>query len=168
MIRAHAKFRLWRHDVEDQSDTAGMMQQSEILSFDSEIWWWEVDMTAIEDRQAIRVAVQDYLDGMIYGQDDKLRRAMHPLCMQAGHFNGQYEFFTREEFIASLKSAEPLPAGTPYVADTISIDMAGDTAVAKVYNECLGTTFTDYLSLIRHEGRWQIVMKSFFDHAHEA
>jgi hypothetical protein len=36
-----------------------------------------------------------------------------------------------------------------------------------VTDDCFGTTFTDYLTLIKHEGRWQIVMKAFFDHAHE-
>ena len=32
-------------------------------------------------------------------------------------------------------------------------------------DDCLGTTFTDYLTLIRDEGRWQIVNKAFYDHA---
>jgi hypothetical protein len=121
-------------------------------------------MATFDDREAIRAVVRDYLEGMIYGQTEKLARAMHPKCMQAGHFDGQYEYFTRDEFIEALGGAAPEKEGTPIVADVISIDMTGDVAVAKVYNECLGTTFTDYLTLIRHEGQWQIVMKAFFDH----
>ena len=45
------------------------------------------------------------------------------------------------------------------------LDGTGDVAVAKVYDECLGTTFTDYLTLIKHDGQWQIVMKAFYDHS---
>lgn len=122
-------------------------------------------MTDLDERQAIRAVVQDYLEGMILGEDEKLRRTMHPLCMQAGHLGGRYEFLTRDEFIASIRSAAPEPAGSPIVADLVAIDMAGDVAVAKVYDECFGTTFTGYLTLIRHEGRWQIVLKAF--HAHD-
>lgn len=33
------------------------------------------------------------------------------------------------------------------------------------YDECFGTSFTDYLTLIKHENRWQIVIKAFFDQA---
>jgi hypothetical protein len=119
----------------------------------------------MSEHKEIESAVTDYFEGMIYGQPDKLRRAMHPLCMQAGHFRGAYEFFTRDEFIASLPPDEVQQPGTPYKAGILSIDITGDVAVAKVTNECFGTSFTDYLTLIRHDGRWQIVMKAFYDHA---
>ena len=122
-------------------------------------------MTERSDRETIEAVVIDYLEGMIYGQRERLERAMHPLCMQAGHFNGQYEFFDRETFIKSLENEELLPPGTPYHFDMVSIDMTGDVAVVKVEDDCFGTSFTDYLTLIKHQNRWQIVMKAFFDHA---
>lgn len=122
-------------------------------------------MVAENEREAIEAVVTEYLDGMIYGQREKLERAMHPLCMQAGHFDGNYEYFDRETFIGSVEGDTALPPGTPYRWDVQSIDMTGDVAVVKLEDACFGTTFTDYLTLIRHEGRWQIVMKAFFDHA---
>ena len=39
--------------------------------------------------------------------------------------------------------------------------------IAKVKDDCFGTTWTDYLTLIKHEGNWQIVMKAFYDHAND-
>ena len=117
--------------------------------------------------QAIRSVVVDYLDGMIYGDDDLLRKAMHPLCMQAGHFREKYEFLTREAFIDALRSDPRLPPGTPYPAEFQSIDVVGDMAVVKVTDTCFGTTWTDFLTLIRHDGVWQIVMKAFYDHVHD-
>lgn len=117
------------------------------------------------ERAAIEGIVVEYLDGMIYGQRDRLESAMHPQCMQAGHFNGTYEFFDRETFIRSLEGEEMLPPGTPYNYEILSVDVTGDVAVVKVVDDCFGTTFTDYLTLIKNENRWQIVMKAFFDHA---
>lgn len=122
-------------------------------------------MATAKDEDAIRGVIRDYLEGMIYGQVDRLQSAMHPLCMQAGHFKGNYEFYSRDEFIAALKSEKMEEPGTPYKAETLSIDLTGDVALAKVNDDCFGTSFTDYLTLIKHEGRWQIVMKAFFDHA---
>lgn len=122
-------------------------------------------MADAKDEEAIRAVIRDYLEGMIYGQADRLQSAMHPLCMQAGHYKGNYEFFPRDEFIEALKSEKMEAPGTPYKAEIISIDVTGDVAVAKVNDDCFGTSFTDYLTLIKHEGRWQIVMKAFFDHA---
>ena len=117
------------------------------------------------ERDAIKRVVIEYLEGMIYGQRDRLESAMHPQCMQAGHFNGTYEFFDRETFIRSLETEETLPTGTSYKHEILSIDATGDVAVVKVEDDCFGTTFTDYLTLIKHGDRWQIVMKAFFDHS---
>lgn len=118
-----------------------------------------------EETDAIRRVVTAYLEGMIYGEDEKIRGAMHPLCMQAGHYKGQYEFLSLEDFIAALKPEQREAPGTPFKHDITFIDVTGDMAVAKVTDECFGTSWTDYLTLIRHEGRWQIVMKAFYDHA---
>lgn len=122
-------------------------------------------MNNSEDRAAIEAVVTAYLEGMIYGQRDKLERAMHPQCMQAGHFGGAYEYLDREGFIQSVVGETAIPEGSPYDYDILSIDITGDVAVVKVADACFGTTFTDYLTMIKHEGQWQIVMKAFFDHA---
>lgn len=121
-------------------------------------------MTRQDEVKAIQSVVTDYLEGMIYHNDDQLRSAMHPLCMQAGHYNGQYEFFPRDEFIAAIKSEKKEPAGTPIKSDIAFIDITGDTAVVKLNDDCFGSSWTDYLTLIKHEDRWQIVMKAFHHH----
>ena len=122
-------------------------------------------MTRQDEVKAIQKVITEYLEGMIYGQPDRLKTAMHPKCMQAGHFNGNYEYYSRDEFIEALKAEKMAEPGSTYTAEVVSIDMTGDVAVAKVTDACFGTTFTDYLTLIKHDGQWQIVMKAFFDHA---
>lgn len=124
-------------------------------------------MTTEEDLQAVRQVVTQYLNGMIYGQDDLLREAMHPLCMQAGHYRGQYEFIPRDEFIEAIKPEKKEPHGSTFRFEIPLIDITDDIAFAKVKDDCFGTTWTDYLTLIKHEGSWQIVMKAFYDHAND-
>ncbi len=125
-------------------------------------------MAVESDLHAVRMVVTEYLKGMIYGQDDRLRGAMHPLCMQAGHYNGQYEFMPRDAFIEAIKPEKKEPDGSTLRFDVSMIDITGDIAVAKVNDDCFGTTWTDYLTLIKHDGKWQIVMKAFYDHANDA
>lgn len=119
------------------------------------------------DEQDIRAVIADYLEGMIYGDDDQLRRSMHPLCMQAGHFNQNYEFIPRDEFIVALASLQRLPRGTPFQQDIRFISITGDIAIAQVIDTCFGIKWTDYLTFIKHDGRWQIVMKAFFEHTND-
>ena len=53
---------------------------------------------------------------MIWNEPERLRRAMHPQCMQAGHYQGAFELFDREAFIEAMASGPSEPPGTPYTA----------------------------------------------------
>jgi hypothetical protein len=116
----------------------------------------------------VRKVVLDYLEGMIWGDEARLRRAFHPDGIQVGHFAGTYEFFPLSEFIDWVKKEATQPAGSPYVADLVSVEVTGTVAVAKVTDSCFGSDFTDYLILVKDRpdpaGRWQIVTKAY--HAH--
>ena len=121
-------------------------------------------MVPYDDIEAIRKVVRLYLEGMIYGEPEKLRQAMHPLCMQAGHDKGRYEFIPRDEFISLAGQEKPQSPGSAYPAEFQMIDITGDMAMVKLSDDCFGYSWTDYLTLIRHEGEWQIVMKAFYGH----
>lgn len=124
-------------------------------------------MTAGQEIDAVRAVAIEYLEGMIWGQEDRLRRAFHPGAIQVRHYKGGYEFLGVEEFYAGLKAEPTQPAGTPYVADIVAIEITGDVAVVKVTDSCFGSDFTDYLVMVKHAGVWQIVTKAFFVHSGE-
>jgi hypothetical protein len=121
------------------------------------------------EHDAVRRVVVDYLEGMCWGDEAKLRRAFHPGALQVGHFAGTYEFFPLEEFIAWLKAEATEPEGSPIIAELLSIEVTGTVAVAKLTNTCFGTDFTDYLVMVKDRpdpsGRWQIVTKAYHVHA---
>ena len=126
-------------------------------------------MTWGAEHDAVRAVVVDYLEGMCWGDEAKVRRAFHPGALQVGHFGETYEFFPLEEFIAWLKAEETAPEGSPIVAELLSIEVTGTVAVAKLTDTCFGTDFTDYLVMVKDRpdasGRWQIVTKAYHVHA---
>lgn len=117
------------------------------------------------DHSAIRAVVTLYLEGMIWGQPDKLRRAFHPRATAAGHFGGDYLYSGPDEFIPEWQGLATQPPGTPYVAEITLMDVTGDVAMVKLTDTCFGDDYTDYLTLIRDQGQWQITHKAWFVHA---
>lgn len=121
------------------------------------------------EHDAVRAVVVDYLEGMCWGDEAKLRRAFHPGALQVGHFGATYEFFPLDEFIAWLKGEETEAEGSPIIAELLSIEVTGTVAVAKLTDTCFGTDFTDYLVMVKDRpdasGRWQIVTKAYHVHA---
>jgi hypothetical protein len=91
------------------------------------------------EHDAVRRVVIDYLEGMIWGDEEKLRRAFHPKALQVGHFADTYEFFPLDEFIAWLKLEETEPVGSAYDAELLAVEVTGTVAVAKLSDTCFGT-----------------------------
>lgn len=118
-----------------------------------------------QDAIEIRAVVTDYLEGMIYGDTGLLARAFHPKSIAFGRYRGQLEYEVRDQFLRSWPGMGPLPRGTPYAAEVISMDIIGDIAVVRLTDTCFGDDFTDCLMLVRDMGRWQIMAKAF--HVHE-
>ncbi len=111
--------------------------------------------------EAIAAVVADYVTGMARGDGALLRGAFHTKAASIGHFDGGLEWASVEEFIATceieaIDADAPVP---PYEIESIAI--AGDTAIVRVHDVWAGLNFRDTLSLLKQEGRWQIVSKVF-------
>jgi hypothetical protein len=109
--------------------------------------------------------VQDYLDGMVFADAEKLTRALHPKCFCIGNFDGGLEWDSREAFIKGVLANASPPAGGTYYSEVLSVDVTGDIAAVKVADDYLVMRFTDYLSLLKLDGRWVVVNKLFHHHA---
>jgi len=116
------------------------------------------------EHDALRAVAILYLEGMIWGQPGKLVQAFHPQATAAGHFAGGYFNSTRADFIPEWLALGSLPPGTPFAFDITVLDVTGDVACLKVSDTCFGDDYTDYLTLIRDQGQWQITHKAWFVH----
>ncbi|MCV2869732.1 nuclear transport factor 2 family protein [Defluviimonas sp. WL0002] len=112
-----------------------------------------------QDRTEIEAVVRTYIDGMVHGDRKLLERAFHPKMNEIGHFQGELLWNDREEFIALCQEAASQDA--PMIWKILSLSVAGDIASVHIEDEWAGSSFDDYLLLLRSEGRWQIVSKAF-------
>ncbi len=113
---------------------------------------------------ALENVVRDYLDGMIYVDEARLRRAFHPDARIIGHFQGALEWHDLDQFIGGCRKMGAAPANEPYYWEILSADVTGDIALIKLTDDYVGVRYTDYLTLLHVDGRWRIVNKTFFAH----
>jgi len=111
----------------------------------------------------LQARARDYLDGMFYANEAKLRSVFHPKCIMFGHYNGRFEEGTVDDFVTEVKGL-PLAPGSAYVSSIASVEITGDIAVVKVTDTWAGSRFTDYLTMAKDNGAWRIINKAFYVH----
>ncbi len=111
----------------------------------------------------IRDTIQTYFDCMFEASSEKTHAAFHPSAKITGYMQGKFSEWSVDEFAQMVAGVDPSPKASGAVArlDVVSLDIAGDTAVARVRDDYMGLTFLDTLSFVNVEGRWQIYNKLF-------
>ncbi|MDH4566558.1 nuclear transport factor 2 family protein [Pseudomonas sp. BN414] len=117
------------------------------------------------DRDSIHQVLRNYVEGMVFADLDRLRSAFHPDCRIIGHYHGDLEWLSVDDFAGALGDAGPVLAeGETPVWEVQSLDITGDSASAKVVDDYADMRFTDYLSLLKIGGRWTIINKLYYLH----
>ena len=120
----------------------------------------EADIAALMD------VVRAYCDGMVAGDEKLLSRAFHPRACIVGNDQGELEWQTLEEFIHECQEAAE-DAG-PVVWQLEDLSIVGDTAAIRLGDQFAGEWFSDDLSLLRIDGTWRIVHKTWYVHPSSA
>lgn len=119
----------------------------------------------MSEEQSVQAVVHLYVDGMTFAHEGALRKAFHPKASIIGNHRGNIEWLTLEAFIAAVASEGSAPPGTQPLIQIETLDVTGDAATVKVVDEMSGVRFSDYLSLLKIDGRWMIVNKLYHLHA---
>ena len=113
---------------------------------------------------AVTAVLEDYLEGLFHGDTRRLRRVFHPRAIYASPSEHPLLYRTMEEYFPVVE-ARPVPSVTGDTRDDeqlLSIEFGSDDmAFARVTCGFLGKRFTDFLTLVREDGRWQIISKVF-------
>ncbi len=121
-------------------------------------------MTHHLDAYADVVAVlQDYFDGLHHSDTRRLSRVFHPQAVYATVSHGQQLVLRMHEYFP-IVDARPSPAsrGEARTDRIESIEFAGPvTAHARLRCSIAPRHFIDLLTLVRVEGRWQVIAKVF-------
>jgi hypothetical protein len=112
---------------------------------------------------AVIDVLHDYFEGLYRSDTQILRRVFHPSALYACATDGTLLRLNMDEYFAVVDK-RPSPAGKGQArADRIlSIEFAGPvTALARVECAIEPKRFTDLLTLVHVDGRWQIISKVF-------
>ena len=112
---------------------------------------------------AVITVLQDYFEGLYRSDTKILRQVFHPQAIYACASDGPLLALRMEEYFAVVdKRPSPASRGDARTDRILSIDFIGPvTAVARVQCSILPKHFTDSLTLVLVDGRWQIISKVF-------
>ncbi len=113
------------------------------------------------DKEAVRVPLENYLKAHATGNGEYHRRAFHTQGDLIFIRDGKYTTRSFAEYIAG--SPGKPPADEAQRKRWIeSVDVFGNAAVGKIILDYPTTRFVDYMSLLKINGEWKIVNKSFY------
>ena len=115
------------------------------------------------DRDAVTQALTTYFDGLYHSDTKRLRQVFHPRAIYACATDENLLYLTMDEYFP-IVDKRPSPASKNEARhDRIrSIELAGPaTAFARVECAIEPKHFTDFLTLVFVDGRWQIMSKVF-------
>ena len=115
---------------------------------------------SIDEYEAVRAAVQAYVDACGAADADALRAALHPQWTMYGIDELSVETATSAaDFVAWVDDQVP-PTG--YRATITELDIAGDAAAATLVEEkYYDINYVIYFTLVRYGQGWTITTKTF-------
>jgi putative lumazine-binding protein len=120
-------------------------------------------MIETRETSAIEQAVKTYLDGLYEGDAEKLALVFHPTSALTYEQDGKLTPVPRDQWLDAVRNRpSPQSQGLARHDEILSIDQASPT-MAWVKLKCAipPRFFTDYLSLLKIDGRWQVAQKVF-------
>ena len=115
--------------------------------------------SSADELPLITATLMNYIDGTANGDPDQVRRAFHP-DFNLYTVNDADSLWIRSgaKYIDGIKVGEK----NTRQGRIISIDVEGNAAMAKAEIAIPGwRIFTDYFLLLKYEGSWRIVQKSY-------
>ncbi|MFN7489984.1 MAG: nuclear transport factor 2 family protein [Chryseotalea sp.] len=109
--------------------------------------------------EKITETLQHYIEGTANGEPERVRKAFHP-DFNLYTVTEQDSLLKRsgKEYISKIKQGEK----SKRIGRIISIDFENDAAIAKAEIVIPDwRIFTDYFLLLRYEGSWKIIHKSY-------
>jgi hypothetical protein len=111
------------------------------------------------EESAIRTTIEHYFRGDIERDVEQLKIAFHPTAvLQTSDESGTLKVLTQRDWHESIRRTPDRERPT---ASILQLDRAGVAALAKTELVFPHGRYTDYLSLLKIDGRWKIVHKTY-------
>lgn len=114
-----------------------------------------------DEKEAARVPLENYIKAQVTGDGEFIRKAFHKDAKIMSFRDGKVNALTVEEF-ATRFSGKPAPDESQRRRSIEIIEITGNAGVARIVLDYPAVKFTDYMSLLKIDGEWKIVNKSFY------
>jgi hypothetical protein len=115
----------------------------------------------LASQAGVRTAIDHYLKGHATGDASHMRKAFLPTAHIEGIRDGKFTSWTLDEYCA-LFVGKPSNDEAKRVRRIDSIDVSGDSAMAKATLDHVTIVFTDYFVLLKVGGEWRIANKVYY------
>ena len=116
--------------------------------------------TAADDEAGVRAALQHYLNGHATGSPDEMRQAFHPDARMTFVRDGKVVITPISEYIARF-TGQVAPDEPQRKRRITHVEIAGNAATGRIELDYPSAFIVDYMTLLKDEGRWVIIAKSF-------
>jgi len=113
------------------------------------------------EKDAVRVPLENYIKGHETGDPEYMRKAFHTEGNLIFIRDGKYSTRSFAEYIGGM-SGKPAADEAKRKRAIESIDVAGNAAIARIILDYPTVKFVDYMTLLKINGEWKIVNKSFY------
>jgi hypothetical protein len=113
-----------------------------------------------KEEAGVRAALESYFQGHATGNGEHFKKAFHTDAKLFWIRDGQLAQRTSAEFAAGA-SGKPAADEDKRKRSIESIDITGNAAIAKVILDYPNARFTDYMSLLKIDGEWKIINKTY-------
>ncbi len=113
--------------------------------------------------QSIKATIDLYVEGLRTGNIELLKKAFHPKAMMYGASPKAVTIVEIDGLYGYVSSNEPpSKTGEPHQCFISSISYDGSAASAEVVEEsAYGNDYTNYFTLLKIDGTWVIVSKTY-------
>lgn len=112
------------------------------------------------EQAAVRAAIENYMQGHATGVGEHFRKVFHPESKLFWVRDGQLTQRTSADYIAGAPG-KPAADEAQRKRWIETIDITNNAAVVKVVLDYPNATLTDYMSMLKINGEWKIVNKTF-------
>lgn len=120
-----------------------------------------VSQAASAEEAAARVPLENYLKGHATGDGEHFKKAFHPEAKLFWYRDGKFMTRTSAEYIAGA-NGKPAADEAQRKRWIESVKVTGNAGVGVVVLDYPQTKFVDYMSLLKVDGEWKIVNKTFY------
>jgi hypothetical protein len=123
--------------------------------------WRFVTQAQSAEEAAARVPLENYLKGHATGDGEFMRKAFHTDAKVFSYRDGKLNQMTSAEF-ASRFTGKPAADEAQRKRWIESVKLTGNAGVGVIVLDYPTVKFTDYMSLLKVDGEWKIINKTFY------